>query len=331
MAPPSSSASGSGSSSGSGTGSGTQSDSADTTNTTNNTSNTPDTALPPYTIPAQPSKNPFKNVHLSNSTGTSNPPDPSTSIFAFFLITLVYFIAKYQTPDTMSTMLNIIYVIAIISTQVSINAALAKSVCNNPNSTNVGILATIFPMVFIFGLLELMLNIYPGWVEPFSNTFGYGIVKLSGLSTTIKNLIKSPQTSSTGKMVASALNNIYNDPSIFINQFSYDNKEAFDRTWNNSYANGNGLFVESAKLAANESNLYKEFRHCVKLKDIVGKFVWYILVGVLVTTKSYNNILNEPCSLNPDVASKMAKQYQETNVTPTSQNDTPNGFKYTDG
>jgi len=184
-------------------------------------------------------------------------------------------------------------------------------------------------MLFIFGLLELMLNIYPGWVEPFSNTFGYGIVKLTGLSTTIKNLIKSPQTSSSGKTVAAALNNIYNDPSIFINQFSYDNKEAFDKTWNNSYANGDGLFVQSAKPAEGNSELYKEFRHCVKLKDIIGKFVWYILVGVLVTTKSYNDIINQPCSLNPDIANKMAKDLQASNANQSNQSDTPAGFTYT--
>lgn len=301
---------------------------ADNTNN-NNSNNTSDSPLPPYTVPPQPKKNPFKNIVPSNSTGTSSPPDPSTSIFTFFLITLIYFVAKYQVNDSMSTMLNIIYVVAILSTQISINAALAKSVCNNPNSTNVGILTTIFPMLFIFGLLELMLNIYPGWVEPFSNTFGYGIVKLTGLSTTIKNLIKSPQTSSSGKTVAAALNNIYNDPSIFINQFSYDNKEAFDKTWNNSYANGDGLFVQSAKPADQNSELYKEFRHCVKLKDIIGKFVWYILVGVLVTSKSYNDIINQPCSLNPDVASKMAKDLQTSNANQSSQSDTPDGFKYT--
>ena len=304
--------------------------STDTSNANNNNqNNTSDSPLPPYTVPPQPKKNPFKNIIPSNSTGTSSPPDPSTSIFTFFLITLIYFVAKYQVNDSMSTMLNIIYIVAILSTQISINAALAKSVCNNPNSTNIGILTTIFPMLFIFGLLELMLNIYPGWVEPFSNTFGYGIAKLTGVSTTIKNLIKSPQTSSSGKTVAAALNNIYNDPSIFINQFSYDNKEAFDRTWNNSYANGDGLFVQSAKTADQNSELYKEFRHCVKLKDIVGKFIWYILVGVLVTSKSYNDIINQPCSLNPDVANKMAKDLQASKTNPASPNDTPAGFKYT--
>jgi hypothetical protein len=300
-----------------------------TADTTNNQNNTSDSSLPPYNVPPQPKKNPFNNTLPSNSSGTSKPPDPATAIFSFFLITLIYFIAKYQVNDSMAAMLNIIYVIAILSTQISINASLAKSVCNNPNATNTGILTTIFPMLFIFGLLELMLNIYPGWVEPFSNTFGYGIVKLSGLSTTIKNLIKSPQTSSTDKNVAAALNNIYNDPSIFINQFSYDNKEAFDLTWNNSYANGNGMFVSGAKTADQESNLYKDFRQCVKLKDIVGRFIWYILVGVLVTSKSYNDIISQPCSLNPDVANKMAKDFEENNTNKGSQSDTPDGFKYT--
>lgn len=316
----------------SGSGTSNSTDTSNANNTASTDSNTtPDTSIPSYNIPAQPKKNPFKNILPSNSSGTTNPPDPSTSIFSFFLITLIYFIAKYQTPDTMSTMLNIIYVVAIVSTQISINSALAKSVCNNPNSTNIGILTTIFPMLFIFGLLELMLNIYPGWVEPFSNTFGYGIVKLTGLSNVIDNLIVKPDTNKSGKRVAAALNNIYNDPSIFINQYSYDDKAAFDKTWNNSFAGGEGLFVPSAKPAEQESNLYKEFRHCVKLKDIVGKFVWYILVGVLVTTKSYNDILGQPCSLNPDIANKMAKQYQASNATQTSQSDTPAGFKYTNG
>ena len=72
----------------------------------------------------------------------------------------------------MSTMLIIIYIIAIVSTQISINTALAKSICNNTQTMNVGVLATIFPMLFIFGLLQLMLTIFPGWIEPFSNTFG---------------------------------------------------------------------------------------------------------------------------------------------------------------
>lgn len=242
----------------------------------------------------------------------------------------------------MSTMLNIIYIIAIVSTQISINTALAKSICNNAQSMNVGILATVFPMLFIFGLLQLLLTIFPGWVEPFSNTFGYGMAKLVGLQDLMKRLLVSPQfNAAPEKKIINAVNSIYNDPSIFINQFSYANREDFNKTWDNSFASGRGIFVKSAGpaplpySAANPnpspgSHLYQEFRNMVKLKDIVGTFVWYILVGVITTSRSYNYIISQPCSLNASVAQKAVNSYIKNTVAAPKTIDklTPDGFNY---
>ena len=278
----------------------------------------------------------------TTNTPPTNAPNPSTSVFTFFLVTLFYFIAKYLTPDSMSTMLIIIYIIAIVSMQISINTALAKSICNNAQSMNVGILSTIFPMLFIFGLLQLMLTIFPGWIEPFSNTFGYGMTKLNGLHDLMERLIKKPDnTSGMNEKTVNAVNSIYNDPSIFINQFSYANHDEFNKTWNNSFASGSGVFIKGAGAAplppsatnpnpANGSPIYKEFRNMVKLKDIVGTFIWYILVGVLVTSKSYNYIISQPCSLNANVAQKAVDNYiKKTVATPsTIDKHTPAGFSY---
>ena len=242
----------------------------------------------------------------------------------------------------MSTMLNIIYIIAIVSTQISINTALAKSICNNSQSMNVGLLATVFPMLFIFGLLQLLLTIFPGWVEPFSNTFGYGMTKLVGLQDLMKRLLVSPQfNAAPEKKIINAVNSIYNDPSIFINQFNYANREEFNKTWDNSFASGRGIFVKSAGpaplpySAANPnpspgSNLYQEFRNMVKLKDIVGTFVWYMLVGVITTSRSYNYIISQPCSLNATVAQKAVNSYIKNTVAAPKTIDklTPDGFSY---
>ena len=294
--------------------------------------------------PTENPKNDSKVTPTSNplNISTKNAPNPSTSVFTFFLITLFYFVAKYKTPNSMSTMLNIIYIIAIVSTQISINTALAKSICNNAQSMNVGILATVFPMLFIFGLLQLLLTIFPGWVEPFSNTFGYGIAKLVGLHDLMKRLLVSPQfNAAPEKKIINAVNSIYNDPSIFINQFSYANREDFNKTWDNSYSNGKGIFVKSAGpaplpySAANPnpppgSHLYQEFRNMVKLKDIVGTFVWYILVGVITTSRSYNYIISQPCSLNASVAQKAVNSYIKNTVAAPKTIDklTPDGFNY---
>jgi hypothetical protein len=276
------------------------------------------------------------------SITANNAPNPSTSVFTFFLITLFYFIAKYKTPNSMSTMLNIIYIIAIVSIQISINTALAKSICNNAQAMNVGVLATVFPMLFIFGLLQLLLTIFPGWIEPFSNTFGYGMTKLVGLHDLMKRLLVAPQfNAAPEKKIINAVNSIYNDPSIFINQFSYANREDFNRTWDNSFAGGKGIFVKSAGAAplpysaANPNptpgtNLYQEFRNMVKLKDIVGTFIWYILVGVIVTSRSYNYIISQPCSLNASVAQKAVDSYIKNTVAAPKTIDklTPDGFEY---
>jgi hypothetical protein len=268
----------------------------------------------------------------TTNTPPSNAPNPSTSVFTFFLVTLFYFIAKYLTPDSMSTMLIIIYIIAIVSMQISINTALAKSICNNTQSMNVGVLATIFPMLFIFGLLQLMLTIFPGWIEPFSNTFGYGMTKINGLHDLMKRLIREP--TNTSEKTINAINSIYNDPSIFINQFSYAEQEEFNKTWNNSFSNGTGIFIKSAGAApvppATGSLLYEEFKKMVKLKDIVGTFIWYILVGVLVTSKSYNYIISQPCSLNATVAQKAVDNYIKKTVAAPSTIDKlmPADFSY---
>lgn len=298
---------------------------------TSTTSTTSSTNAPTANSP--PSNAPTTNSHPSNA------PNPSTSVFTFFLITLFYFIAKYLTPDSMSTMLVIIYIIAIVSTQISINTALAKSICNNSQSMNVGILSTIFPMLFIFGLLQLMLTIFPGWIEPFSNTFGYGMTKLNGLQDLMERLIKKPINSN--EKTIDAINNIYNDPSIFINQFNYAQRDEFNKTWNNSYSNGSGIFIKEAGPAPSPPSdtnpnpskgtpIYKEFRNMVKLKDIVGTFIWYILVGVIVTSKSYNYIISQPCSLNATVAQKAVDNYiKRTVATPSTVDSlTPAGFSY---
>jgi hypothetical protein len=217
----------------------------------------------------------------------------------------------------MLTLVNIIYIGTLLAIQITINSSLAKTICNNPQSTTAGVVATIFPMLFIFGLLQLLLTIFPGWLEPFSNTFGYAIAKIGGAESVVKDVLK---TGTTGD-ISKAINNIYNDPSIFLNQFNNDDKEDFDIKWNKSKE----LFVADAVIG---SQKYKSFKNMVKLKDLVSQFVWYMLAGILVTSRSYNYIINQPCTLTPAVAEQIASKYTKNNNGSADKNTTPNGFIY---
>ena len=286
-----------------------------TTTPTTTTSTTSTNGLPPAPAPIEPE---LQSPSTFPTTNTSTaPPDPSTSIFAFFIITLIFTIIKYSIPDSMLTLVNIIYIGTLLAIQITINSSLAKTICNNPQSTTSGVIATIFPMLFIFGLLQMLLTIFPGWLEPFSNTFGYAVAKIGGAESVVKDVLK---TGTTGD-ISKAINNIYNDPSIFLNQFNNEDKEDFDIKWTKS----KDLFLADAGIG---SQKYNSFRNMVKLKDLVSQFVWYMLAGILVTSRSYNYIINQPCTLTPAVAEQIASKYTKNNNGSADKNTTPNGFMY---
>ena len=287
-----------------------------TSTTTTSTTTTPANGLPPAPAPTEPE---LQSPSTFPTTNTSTaPPDPSTSIFAFFIITLVFTIIKYSIPDEMLTLINIIYIGTLLAVQITINSSLAKTICNNPQSTTSGVVATIFPMLFIFGLLQLLLTIFPGWMEPFSNTFGYAIAKIGGAESVVRDVLKKEATQEISK----AISNIYNDPSIFLNQFNYNDQQDFDTKWTKSQE----LFIPQAQSTTSER--CKSFKNMVKLKDLVAQFVWYMLAGILVTSRSYNYIINQPCGLSPAVAEQIAEDYSKNNNGGADKNTTPSGFMY---
>jgi hypothetical protein len=220
----------------------------------------------------------------------------------------------------MLTLINIIYIGTLLAVQITINSSLAKTICNNPQATSSGVVATIFPMLFIFGLLQLLLTIFPGWMEPFSNTFGYAIAKIGGAESVVRDVLK---TDAQGQGdISKAISNIYNDPSIFLNQFNYNDEEDFKTKWDKS----KNLFI--ARAHSTTSSEYINFRNMVKLKDLVAQFVWYMLAGILVTSRGYNYIINQPCTLSPDIAEKIASDYAKNNKGNADKNTTPDGFVY---
>lgn len=271
--------------------------------------------LPPAPPPTEPQLQSPDTFPTTNTSAT--PPNPSTSIFAFFIVTLIFSIIKYSIPDSMLTLINIIYIGTLVAIQITINSSLAKTICDNPQATTTGVVATIFPMLFIFGLLQMLLTIFPGWLEPFSNTFGYAIAKIGGAEKAVRDVLKA----GTGGEVSKAINNIYNDPSIFLNQFNYEDSDNFNIKWNKS----KDLFLSDAGIG---SVKYNDFKNMVKLKDLVSQFVWYMLAGILVTSRSYNYIINQPCSLSPDIADKIASDYAKNNKDNSDKNTTPKGFVY---
>jgi len=158
-------------------------------------------------------------------------------------------------------------------------------------------------------VLNIILAMFTGWLIPFSNTFDYGIAKLSGLKTLFidKILVKESDKASdtdSGREFSKTLGKIYDDPSLLINEIP-DTDAGFDKFWNDEDVNhyllpsANKSIKQQSKDGEKLPDLpspKEQLRQFVKLKEIVAKFVWFSLTGVLTASTSYTYLVKSGCS-----------------------------------
>jgi len=233
--------------------------------------------------------------------------DPATSIFVYTGITLVYFVFKYLMPERES-ILFIIYFILVLASQFILNIYLAKQMCSSPSNVGTAFIATFIPWMFIFGLLNLLLNVFPGWLSAFSNTIGYAIASVAGVASLFTDQLLN-MGNPPSKDALKVIQNITSDPSTIFNTLNDDNIVKF---WNKSIEVR--LFNSSLKPvvdpnSANVSPLFTQLKNFIRLKNIVSYFIWYLLTGVLITSISYNYMLSVPCVQTPKQARQSAAQF----------------------
>ena len=219
----------------------------------------------------------------------ANPPNPIFSILIFLVLTVSYFITKYifLTNKMTSTMLSVLlysYLGLVIISQLLSNLQLTKSLCGSSQWLT-SMLVTLLPWTIIFGLLTIILTMFPGWLIPFSNTIGYGITKLAGLNNTLVNIFK-PDVKTGSKELSKALTKIYSDKSLLINEIGITN---FENMWNSLKTSG----LLNSGVGEKEKN---ELLNFIYMKTTISEFVWFLLVGLLTLTTSYNFIIQTACS-----------------------------------
>ena len=85
--------------------------------------------------------------------------------------------------------------------------------------------------------------------------------------------------------IGRALEQIYSDQSILLNELNLENLDAF---WKG--------FSESHLIKPGKEESKDKIKKFILLKSIVGEFVWLILTGFLVVSISYNYLLNIGCT-----------------------------------
>jgi type VI protein secretion system component Hcp len=184
-------------------------------------------------------------------------------------------------------MLYGIYIVILVIGEYFTTLALTKKMCGSHQWVS-ALLASLIPWLLIFGVVNVMLKIFPGWLSPFSNTFGYGIAKIAGLSKLTKQLFKSKIDTDSQELkgVQELLANIYGDQSLLMNEITPTN---FYEFWKKL----SPLFKNESK---NNMSLKDSLFNIIRIKQMVSEYIWYLLTGLLVTSVSYNYVVNTSCS-----------------------------------
>ena len=119
-------------------------------------------------------------------------PTPGLPLMLFSITTTIYYIIKYNSEESTNTIYFCVYILFIILSQFFINLTVTKSICGS-NQWETAFYVTIAPWGIIFGFLYIALQTFPSWLMPFSNTFGYLLVSLAGLSDITDKLFKKTE------------------------------------------------------------------------------------------------------------------------------------------
>lgn len=261
-----------------------------------------------------------------------------TNIVAFLLTTYIYYLIfkprltydiltnekEYPIFLTNSYAFLAVYLIVVMIIQMMVNMNVITSKCGGNSIDNIGVagLTTFVPWVLIFGILIVVLTIYPGFKSAFSDVIGYYWVS-SSANKIITDLLMSQDVqpkidtdsalSEEGKKqmqgTADAIIKICGNNAVLINQMTPQNFADFWKMltplMKPQYKPINGQTNEETK------KLQQQLFDLVVTKDNVGEAMWYIYTGLLVTSIVQLNISTKGCIKSLKSMEETAAKYNE--------------------
>lgn len=251
------------------------------------------------------------------------------SILLFLLSTIFYYLAlkpnltyevftnqeQYLSYNQSNYIYLGVYLLITMLVQFAMNTSIISNTCGGKLTENLGAagVLTFIPWLLIFGVIIIVLLLYPGFKAVFADVIGYYYV--SGDANTLltellvnrdlKNALDGANTEdisneSKGKLeeAADAIVKICGNTSILINQIVPEN---FEDYWD--------LLTPLMKPEFQQDGLEKKSQlfDIVVTRDNIGEAMWYIYTGILLTSIVQLKITTRGCKTSP---ATMEKNYQ---------------------
>lgn len=252
------------------------------------------------------------------------------NIVTFILTTVFYYMAlkpvlsyddlidvkKYEAYNKNNYLYLGIYLMLVMLVQFVVNTSIISTTCGGSISENIGAAGflTFIPWTLIFGVIIIILIIYPGFKSAFSDVIGYFYVSSSATKIITELLVnRDVEKKLTGSETqeekqsledaADAIVKICGNTSILINQIVPDN---FLNYWKilkplmkEQYKDDNSPV---------SSDMRKQLFELVVTRDNIGESLWYIYTGILITSIVQLKLTTRGCQSN---TATMEKNYSE--------------------
>ena len=253
------------------------------------------------------------------------------NLITFIIITLLYFFKlkptlTYDILNDETKLLNYtksnyiylgVYYLCVLLSQIVLNSAVIINLCGGSISKNIGAasLITIFPWTLIFGVVIIVLIVFPGFKSAFSDVVGYFYVSNSA-HTLLSNLllidesisseinkatVNDETTQKAMKHAANVIIKLFGNLGILINQIVPSNFidywKLLDPLMKPEYRNNNNEQIRT------------DFLNLVISRDNVGEAMWYIYTGILLLSIVQYNITTRGCINDTATMQKNYKEY----------------------
>jgi len=274
------------------------------------------------------------------------------NIVTFLLTTLFYYLAikpsftyemssdpqKHKAYISNSYMYLAIYFLLVVVIQFMVNASIISTTCGGSVTENMGAAGvfTFLPWTLLFGVLIVVLTVYPGFKSAFSDVVGYFWVS-SSANKIITDLLINPDiqkkvdddTAATPEQkeamqgAADAIIKICGNTAILINQIVPSN---FDSYWNILKP----LMKEKYQTENEETKKMKnDLFELVVTRDNVGESMWYMYTGLLLTSIVQLKITTRGCVNNPKTMEQNYQKFLDAEKEAQAQKELATSTTYT--
>ena len=274
------------------------------------------------------------------------------NIVTFLLTTLFYYLAikpsytydisidpnKQKEYKSNSYMYLAIYLLLVMVIQFMVNASIISSKCGGSITENIGAagVLTFIPWTLIFGVILIILTVYPGFKSAFSDVIGY--FWISGTATKVitellvdpkiqkkidKDTTSTPEQKEAMMTAADTIIKICGNTSVIINQIVPSNFQSY---WNILTP----LMKPKYQIDSQETkDIRDELFEIVVSRDNVGEAMWYMYTGLLLTSIVQLKMTTRGCLSNPKTMEENYKKFQDAEQKAKEQKELATNSTYT--